>query len=71
MGVPRDRYEKVSDAAAVHRFTGVAPSVSLHVPWDRVDDYSDLARHAAEEVVRLGVINANTFQDNASVKHVP
>jgi L-rhamnose isomerase / sugar isomerase len=63
-GVPRDPYEKVSDAATVHRFTGVAPSVSLHIPWDRVDDYADLARHAADEGVRLGVINSNTFQDN-------
>ena len=23
------------------RFTGVAPSVALHIPWDRVDDYGD------------------------------
>ena len=63
-GVPRDSYEKISDAAQVHRFTGVAPSVSLHIPWDRVDDFGDLARHADSEGVRLGVINSNTFQDN-------
>src|SRR6201986_3999532 len=63
-GVPRDPYEKVSDAAQVHRFTGVAPRVSLHIPWDRVSDFADLARHAADEGVRLGVINSNTFQDN-------
>ncbi|MFD1048055.1 rhamnose isomerase, partial [Kibdelosporangium lantanae] len=25
-GVPRNAYEKVDDAATVHRFTGVAPS---------------------------------------------
>ena len=62
-GVPRDPYEKVSDAAQVHRFTGVAPTVSLHIPWDRVSDFTDLARHAADEGVRLGVINSNTFQD--------
>ena len=35
----RDPYEKVEDAAFVHRLTGVAPSVALHIPWDRVDDY--------------------------------
>ena len=51
-GVPRDPYEKVADAAQVHRFTGVAPTVALHIPWDRVDDYADLARHAAD--VRRG-----------------
>ena len=45
-GVPRDPYEKVADAAEVHRYTGVAPTVALHIPWDKVDDYADLGRHA-------------------------
>jgi L-rhamnose isomerase / sugar isomerase len=63
-GVPRDPYEKVADAAQVHRFTGVAPSVALHIPWDRVDDYADLGRHAAEVGVTLGTINSNVFQDD-------
>ena len=63
-GVPRDPYEKVADAAQVHRFTGAAPSVSLHIPWDCVDDYAKLAQHAQDLGVRLGVINANVFQDD-------
>jgi L-rhamnose isomerase/sugar isomerase len=63
-GVPRDPYEKVSDAAQVHRHTGVAPTVALHIPWDRVDDYVNLARHAADQGVQLGTINSNTFQDD-------
>jgi L-rhamnose isomerase/sugar isomerase len=63
-GVPRDPYEKIADAAQVHRYTGVAPTVSMHIPWDRVDDYGDLARHAKELGVRLGVVNSNTFQDD-------
>jgi L-rhamnose isomerase len=63
-GVPRNAYEKVADAATVHRFTGVAPSVALHIPWDRVDDFADLAGYAAEQGVTLGAINANVFQDN-------
>jgi L-rhamnose isomerase / sugar isomerase len=63
-GVPRDPYEKVADAAQVHRFTGVAPSVALHIPWDRVDDYADLGRHAADVGVTLGTINSNVFQDD-------
>ena len=42
-GVPRDPFEKIADAAQVHRYTGVAPSVALHIPWDRVDDYAELA----------------------------
>ena len=63
-GVPRDPYEKIADAAQVHRFTGVAPSVALHIPWDRVDDYGDLAKHAADLGVRIGTINSNVFQDD-------
>jgi L-rhamnose isomerase / sugar isomerase len=63
-GVPRDPYEKVADAAQVHAFTGVAPSVALHIPWDNVDDYGQLAKHAADHGVQLGTINANVFQDN-------
>src|SRR6188768_3097984 len=63
-GVPRSPEEKIADAAQVHRHTGVAPSVALHIPWDKVDDYADLARHASELNVRLGTINSNTFQDD-------
>jgi len=63
-GVPRTAYEKIDDAAQVHHFTGVAPTVALHIPWDRVDDFRDLARHAAEQGVALGTINSNTFQDD-------
>ncbi|PWJ03510.1 L-rhamnose isomerase [Streptomyces sp. NWU49] len=63
-GVPRTPQEKLDDAARVHEFTGVAPTVALHIPWDRVDDYAALARHAEERGVRLGTVNSNTFQDD-------
>ena len=63
-GVPRDPFEKIADAAQVHAFTGAAPSVALHIPWDKVDDYDQLAKHAAELGVRIGTINANVFQDD-------
>jgi L-rhamnose isomerase / sugar isomerase len=63
-GVPRDPFEKLADAAQVHRFTGAAPSVSLHIPWDAVEDYGKLAAHAGDLGVRIGMINSNTFQDD-------
>lgn len=63
-GVPRTPREKIDDAATVHRFTGVAPSVTLHIPWDAVDDYAALARYAADAGVSVGTINANVFQDD-------
>jgi L-rhamnose isomerase / sugar isomerase len=64
-GVPRTVKEKIDDAATVHRFTGVAPSVALHIPWDAVDDYADLAAYAKDQGVRIGAINTNVFQDDA------
>src|SRR6188474_871941 len=62
-GVPRDPFEKIADAAQVHAFTGLAPSVALHIPWDRVDDFDILRKHAESLGLRLGTINTNTFQD--------
>jgi L-rhamnose isomerase/sugar isomerase len=63
-GVPRDPYEKIADAAEVHKYTGLAPSVALHIPWDRVGDYAKLATHGANLGVRIGAINSNLFQDD-------
>jgi L-rhamnose isomerase/sugar isomerase len=63
-GAARDPYEKIDDAALVHRLTGVAPSVALHIPWDRVDDYGKLAKHAADAGLRIGAINPNVFQED-------
>jgi L-rhamnose isomerase/sugar isomerase len=63
-GVPRTPQEKIDDAAQVHAFTGVAPSVAVHIPWDKTDDYSALAAHAAAAGVAIGTVNANVFQDD-------
>jgi L-rhamnose isomerase/sugar isomerase len=63
-GVPRDPYEKIADASRVHHHTGVAPSIALHIPWDRVEDYRALAKAASDAGIRLGTINANVFQDD-------
>ncbi|GAA1995408.1 L-rhamnose isomerase [Microbacterium ulmi] len=63
-GTPRDPFEKIADAAEVNRVTALAPSVALHIPWDKVGSYDDLRRHAEDLGVRLGTINSNTFQDD-------
>src|SRR3989449_351520 len=61
-GVPRDPFEKTEDAATVGHYTGVARAIALHIPWDRVDDFSALAAFARERGVKIGGINSNTFQ---------
>ncbi len=64
-GTPRTIEEKISDAAKVNELTGLAPSVALHIPWDKVDDYAALARLAEGLGMKLGTVNSNTFQDDA------
>jgi len=63
-GTPRDPFEKVADAAQVNALTGLAPTVALHIPWDLVDDFGALRRHAEDLGVQLGTINSNAFQDD-------
>ncbi len=63
-GTPRTPHEKIADAAQVHKYTGLAPTVALHIPWDKVDNYSELAAYAEDLGVSLGTVNSNTFQDD-------
>ena len=44
--------------------TGLAPKVSIHIPWDKVDDYAALEAHAKELGVTIGSVNSNLFQDD-------
>lgn len=64
-GAARTPFEKIADAATVHRFTGIAPSVALHIPWDKVEDYEELRAYAESLGVTLGAINPNLFQEDA------
>jgi L-rhamnose isomerase/sugar isomerase len=63
-GTPRTVQEKLQDAAKVNELTGLAPSVALHIPWDKVEDYAALREYAEGLGVKLGTINSNTFQDD-------
>ena len=62
-GVPRDPFEKIADAAEAHKHTGICPSVAIHIPWDKVDDYSELKDHAESLGMRIGAVNPNLFQE--------
>lgn len=63
-GVPRNPFEKFEDAAQVQKYTGIAPSVAIHIPWDKVDDYGKLRSHAEGLGLTIGAINPNLFQDD-------
>jgi len=64
-GTPRTPQEKIADAAQVNTYTRLSPSVALHIPWDKVDDYTALSNFAQDLGVSLGTVNSNTFQDDA------
>jgi L-rhamnose isomerase / sugar isomerase len=63
-GAARTVWERIDDAALVHRLTGCCPSVALHIPWDRVEDWSRLRAHAEKQGIRIGAINPNLFGDD-------
>ena len=61
---PTEVFGKLEQAAKVHKLTGIAPSVAIHIPWDEVDDYSKILKRAEELNIRIGAINPNTFEDS-------
>jgi L-rhamnose isomerase / sugar isomerase len=64
-GAARDVYERIADAALVHKLTGCCPSVAVHIPWDRVEDWHELRAYAEGRGIRLGAVNPNLFGDDA------
>jgi len=63
-GAARNIEEKLADAGQVHRLTGICPTVAIHIPWDRVDDWDALKRLASSHGVAIGAVNPNLFQDD-------
>ena len=64
-GAARDIHEKLADAAQVNRFTGVCPTVAIHIPWDKVEDWAALRQGAASLGLGIGAVNPNLFQADA------
>jgi L-rhamnose isomerase/sugar isomerase len=63
-GAPRSVYEKFEDAAQAHKYTGIAPGVAIHIPWDTCADWKELSDFAQTQGVSVGAVNPNVFQDN-------
>ena len=57
---------KIDDAAMVHKMTGIAPSVAVHIPWDTPEDgdYNGIRQYAESQGIRIGAVNPNVFQDH-------
>jgi L-rhamnose isomerase/sugar isomerase len=63
-GAANSTRQKLDDAAMVHKMTGIAPSVAIHIPWDRPenDDYDGMCQYAEEQGIHIGAVNPNVFQ---------
>lgn len=68
-GEPRHIYDKMEDCAVIHQLTCATPSVSLHIPWDKVDDISELKAKGNALGLTFDAMNSNTFQDQVDQEH--
>ena len=68
-GEPRHVFEKTEDCGVIHQLTRATPSVSLHIPWDRCDDWSELRAAAASLQLGFDAMNSNTFSDQPGQEH--
>src|ERR1700730_6395139 len=62
-GEPRNVFEKIEDCAVINALCGATPTVSLHLPWDKTDDFAALKVRAAALGLGFDAVNSNTFQD--------
>ncbi|MEM7694634.1 MAG: L-rhamnose catabolism isomerase [Pseudomonadota bacterium] len=68
-GEPRHVFDKLDDCATIHQLTGLTPTVSPHIPWDKVDDLAALKSHATALGLGFDAMNSNTFQDQPGQPH--
>jgi L-rhamnose isomerase/sugar isomerase len=59
-----DLEDKLADAGVTHEYTGICPTVAVHVLWDFPDGFDPaVVRRARAHGVKIGSINPNVFQD--------
>jgi len=68
-GEPRSIFDKLDDCAVIHQLTRATPTVSLHIPWDKVDDPRRLRAHGEALGLGFDAMNSNTFSDVPGQKH--
>src|SRR5271166_4803084 len=68
VGEPRGIFDKLEDCATIHQLTRATPNCSPHYPWDKVEDYRELAERSTALGVGFDAINSNTFQDQPGQK---
>ncbi len=67
-GEPRDIFDKLDDCAVINQLSRLTPTVSLHIPWDKVKDVRGLRKKADSLGLAFDAMNSNTFQDSPGQK---
>ncbi|WP_319519185.1 L-rhamnose catabolism isomerase [uncultured Martelella sp.] len=68
-GEPRHIFDKLEDCAVIQQLTRATPTVSLHIPWDKVDDLTELKQRGTALGLGFDAMNSNTFQDQDGQDH--
>src|SRR2546425_11584903 len=67
-GEPRDIYEKLEDCGTIFKLVRSTAGISLHIPWDKPANASELVEFAQERGLHFEAMNSNTFQDQPKQK---
>lgn len=68
-GEPRHVFDKLQDCGVIHQLSTCTPTVSLHIPWDRCSDWTELRGAAASYGLGFDAMNSNTFSDQKGQAH--
>jgi L-rhamnose isomerase / sugar isomerase len=68
-GEPRHVFDKLQDCAVIHQLGRATPTVSLHIPWDKCGDWSELRQAAGGYGLGFDAMNSNTFSDQKGQAH--
>lgn len=69
VGEPRHIFDKLQDCALIQQLGRATPKVSLHIPWDRCNDWTELRDTARAAGLGFDAINSNTFSDQPGQAH--
>ena len=68
-GEPRNIFDKLEDCAVIQELTRATPTVSLHIPWDKVTDLTELKERGEALGLGFDAMNSNTFSDTPQQEH--
>lgn len=68
-GEPRNIFDKLEDCGVIQQLTRATPTVSLHIPWDKVSDFKALKEKGAALGLGFDAMNSNTFSDAPGQTH--